>query len=179
MFGIPLYSHLDNIHDYIVQDKGAFNKAIDGILNLKAIGQSIEIRCVIQQSNYRQLPDLAKFIVRNIQFIEQVSFMGMEITGFARSNYKSLWVEPIEYADYLSEAVDILTRGKVKVKIFNNQLCLLPNWLRAYAVKSISDWKNTFIDECSKCDLRHECGGFFTTSNGVIPEGIKAITYTL
>jgi hypothetical protein len=30
--------------------------------------------------------------------------------------------------------------------------------------KSISDWKNEYIEECGSCARRSECGGFFSSS---------------
>ncbi len=46
MLGIPLYADYHQIHDYIVQAKGAFNQTMTGLYNLAAIDQRIEIRIV-------------------------------------------------------------------------------------------------------------------------------------
>ncbi len=175
MFGIPLYSSVPYIHDYIVQDRGAFQKTINGILNLKQYGQKIELRFVIQEANYSDLELFAEFVSRNLQFIDQVAFMALEATGFARSNFDSLWVEPHIYASKLLSAVSILNKYKIKVRLFNFQLCTLPKELWSCSVKSISDWKNCYIDECSLCTVKSACGGFFSTSDGRIPESIKAV----
>jgi His-Xaa-Ser system radical SAM maturase HxsC len=174
MFGIPLYSHIDYRHDYIVQDKGAFNKTVEGILNLKQFSQKVELRCVIQKPNSNDLVGLSNYIARNLQFVDQVAFMGLEVTGFAKSNFDELWIEPSEYMANLEEAVWILRKSHVKVKIFNHQLCLLPESLWQFSVQSISDWKNSYIDECNKCNKKSFCGGFFSTSDGKIPSGITA-----
>lgn len=175
MFGIPLYSHIDERHDFIVQDKGAFHKTLDGILNLKQFNQKVELRCVIQKPNSKDLVALAEFIARNLQFVDQVAFMGLEATGFAKSNLNELWIEPTEYMAELEDAVWLLTKAKVRVKIFNHQLCLLPDSLWRFAVKSISDWKTSYIDECNVCSQKSTCGGFFATSDGKIPVGIHSI----
>ncbi|MCU8018627.1 His-Xaa-Ser system radical SAM maturase HxsC [Shewanella sp. SM72] len=176
MFGIPLYSSVPYIHDFIVQDKGAFNRTISGILNLKQYGHKIELRFVIQQSNYEDIELFSEFVSRNLQFIDQVAFMGLEATGFAKSNFDSLWIEPEFYMDKLCNAVHQLSRSKVKVKIFNHQLCMLPKSLWPFSVKSISDWKNCYIDTCELCVEKSACGGFFSTSDGKIPKGIKPFT---
>ncbi|GGP37202.1 His-Xaa-Ser system radical SAM maturase HxsC [Shewanella saliphila] len=175
MFGIPLYSHIEQRHDYIVQDKGAFNKTVEGILNLKQFNQKVELRCVIQKPNSGDLVNLAKFIARNLQFVDQVAFMGLEATGFAKSNIEELWVEPENYMKELEEAVWQLTKAHVKVKIFNHQLCLLPESLWRFSVQSISDWKTSYENECNICSKKAVCGGFFSTSDGKIPNGIKAL----
>ena len=174
MVGIPLYSSVSHTHDYIVQDEGAFDKTIAGILNLKQCGVKVELRCVIQKSNFLKLDLLADYIIRNLQFVDQVAFMALEDTGFAKLNASHVWVEPIVYKSELSAVVRKLDRAKIKVKIFNHQLCLLEKDVWQYSVQSISDWKNTYIDECIQCQYKNKCGGFFSTSKKV-PSGIKRL----
>jgi hypothetical protein len=48
--------------------------------------------------------------------------------------------------------------------IYNFQLCILPEKLWPFCRKSISDWKNGYMEECVECVRKNECGGFFTTS---------------
>ena len=74
MFGIPLYSDIASKHDFVVQAKGAYDETI-GILNLKAYNQKVEIRVVLHQKTYERLPQLALFIVRNLQFVDHVALM--------------------------------------------------------------------------------------------------------
>ena len=52
MFGIPLYSDLPEVHDYIVQSKDAYDQTIKGILNLKKIGQRARKRDNKWQTHY-------------------------------------------------------------------------------------------------------------------------------
>lgn len=175
MFGIPLYSSDYKIHDYIVQSKGAFQKTVAGIVNLKQYSQKVEIRVVIQKQNYTQLESLASFIVRNLQFVDQVVFMGLEMTGFAKQNADDVWIEPDIYQSELVKAVKLLTRAKVKARIYNHQMCILDRQLWSYNVASISDWKNSFVSECELCLMKSTCGGFFTTSQNKLPKAIRAI----
>jgi hypothetical protein len=65
--------------------------------------------------------------------------MGLEATGSVKSNFDEWWAEPIDYMHQLEEAVWILAKAHVKVKIFNHQLYLLPVSLRQFSVQSISD----------------------------------------
>lgn len=176
MVGIPLYSDLPHIHDYVVQSDGAFDETIRGILQLKRHVQKVEIRVVIHKLTYERLPQLAQFIVRNLQFADHVALMGLEITGFTRANLDELWVDPVDYQDQLTEAVRILQKGSVKVSIYNLQKCLLPRELWSVSVKSISDWKNKFYDECDSCLAKSDCGGFFSSSDIKRSEFIKPIT---
>lgn len=175
MVGIPLYADYSQLHDYIVQADGAFDDTIRGILNLKRCRVSVEIRVVIHRENYQRLPYLAEFIARNLLFVDHVALMGLEIRGFAKSNLGALWIDPYEYREELSKAVDILARSRMHVSIYNHPLCVISESVRGFAVKSISDWKNEFIDECQKCNLRQKCGGFFSSNLTRASGYIKAL----
>ena len=52
----------------------------------------------------------------------------------------------------------------MNVSIYNTPLCVLDNCLWKFARKSISDWKQTNLDECKKCSKLDECCGVFETS---------------
>jgi His-Xaa-Ser system radical SAM maturase HxsC len=163
--GIPLYSSDPEIHDYVVQAKGAFDGTVKGILNLKKLDQYVEIRVVVHQQTFMGLPDLADFIFRNLTFVDHVTFMGLEITGFTRANMDKLWIDPFEYQEELRSAVQYLSSARMNVSIYNHQLCLLSPSMHRFAKRSISDWKNEYIDECKRCSKRDECGGFVSSSN--------------
>lgn len=164
MVGIPLYSDISSSHDFVVQADGAYDETIQGILNLKRCGVRVEIRVVIHRHTYERLPQLARFIARNLQFVDKVALMGLEVTGFAKSNFEDLWVDPVDYSAELREAVSELDRAAVRVAVYNHQLCTLEPAVRLFAVQSISDWKREYLEVCSQCDVRGQCGGFFGTS---------------
>lgn len=175
MFGIPLYSDVSNIHDYVVQAEGAYNETVKGILNLKSFDLKVEIRVVLHKQTYSRLPSLAEFIVRNLLFVDHVALMGLEMTGFTKANINDLWIDPVEYQQQLEEAVLILARAGVRVSIYNHQLCLVPESIRKYTKKSISDWKNEYMLECEGCDIRSECGGFFSSAYFKYSKNIKSV----
>jgi His-Xaa-Ser system radical SAM maturase HxsC len=164
MIGIPIYSDVSTIHDYIVQSDGAFDETIRGILNLKRCGQKVEIRIVVHQQSYARLPQLATFLARNLTFVDHIAFMGLEITGFTRANLDSLWIDPLDYQQELYRAVSFLADSQMRVSIYNHQLCVLDQRLWPFARKSISDWKNEYMPECMGCRERDNCGGFFASA---------------
>jgi len=164
MIGIPIYSDISSIHDYVVQADGAFDETIRGILNLKACRVKVEIRVVIHKQTYDRLPDLATFIRRNLTFCDHVALMGLEMMGFTRSNLEKLWIDPKEYQPQLRLAVETLARANMNVSIYNHQLCLLDPSLYKFNRKSISDWKNEYMPECDGCLRMSECGGFFSSA---------------
>lgn len=164
MIGIPLYADTADVHDFVVQAKGAFEQTLRGILNLARAGIRIELRMVIHRQTYERLPQFARFVSRNLPFVDQVVLMGLEMTGYTRSNLEALWVDPVDYQDPLEACVQALEEAAIPVHIFNHPLCLLRPALHRFARRSISDWKNIYLPECGPCTRKTECGGFFTSA---------------
>lgn len=175
MVGIPLYSDLPQEHDYVVQARGAYSQTVRGILNLKRLRTRVEIRFVVHEDTYRRLPDFARFLARNLLFVDHVAIMGLELMGFAKTNLDALWVDPLDYQEQLVEAVHILDRAGMNVSIYNHQLCVLDRRLHTFSRKSISDWKNAYFDGCNGCSQKGACGGFFASSNLRKSRGIAPI----
>lgn len=164
MLGIPVYSDIPAIHDYVVQGDGAFDETIRGIINLKRYRQKVEIRVVIHKQTYSRLPQLADFIARNLTFVDHVALMGLEMMGFTKINLEDLWIDPVDYQRELVEATDTLARYRIPTSVYNHQLCILNERLLPFYRKSISDWKNEYMPECEGCERRSECGGFFASA---------------
>lgn len=164
MIGIPLYSDIASRHDFVVQAKGAFDQTIRGIMNLERCGLSVELRVVLHRQTVDRLPGLARYITRNLPFVRHVALMGLEMMGYVRMNMDALWIDPTEYGSNLIEAVRILQRHQLPTSIYNHQLCTLDQELWPFARKSISDWKNEYLEACERCAVQAECGGFFSSA---------------
>jgi His-Xaa-Ser system radical SAM maturase HxsC len=162
MLGIPLYADVSTIHDYVVQAEGAFDETMLGLHRLATFGVNIEVRVVVHKETYERLVPLAEFMYRNVPFAAHVTFMGLEMIGFAVTNRELLWIDPIIYQNQLVEAVHFLAARGMKVSIYNHQLCTIPRTVWRYARQSISDWKNQYLPVCEQCDEKSNCGGFFT-----------------
>jgi len=175
IFCIPLYADTDYEHDFIMQKKGAFENAILGLHNLASFEQLVEIRVVIHALNYKRLTQIAEFIYHNFPFVIHIAFMGMETIGFAKKNIKRLWIAPPKYMPMLKEAVLYFAQRYMTVSIYNEQLCLLDRDLWPFSCKSISEWKNYYLDECKKCNLRNQCGGLFASAIDKHKKLIQAI----
>jgi His-Xaa-Ser system radical SAM maturase HxsC len=160
-WGIPLYGDTAEDHDHLVQAEGAFSETIRGIYNLGRAGQRIEIRVVLNQLTIPRLPQLAHFIFRNMPFVEHIALMGIESTGLAKKNHQTLWIDPLDYQDTLSSACHFLEVRGMNVSIYNLPLCVLKPSLMPFYRRSISDWKNLFIEECDGCSATEYCAGFF------------------
>jgi len=175
MLGIPLYSDVDFEHDYVVQAKGAFEETVLGLHHLARYEVPVEIRVVLHRQTVPRLVRLAEFIARNIPFAAHVALMGLEMFGFVHRNLDALWIDPFDYRDALRETVETLDGAGMNVSIYNHQLCTLPGELWPFARRSISDWKNVYLDECDRCGVREQCGGFFQSATKRHSRFIRAL----
>ena len=144
--------------------KGAFEETVIGLHNLGRYNVPVEIRVVIHKQTYCRLPRLADFICRNFPFAAHVALMGMEMFGLVHRNFDQLWIDPYDYQAELFEATEILFLSGLNVSIYNQQLCVLDKRLWPFARKSISDWKNIYLEECDRCSMREQCGGLFQSA---------------
>lgn len=173
--GIPLYSDTAWEHDHVVQADHAFDQTIQGLYQLARYDWPIEIRVVLHALTVPRLLDLCHYIYRNLPFASHVALMGLEITGFTRPNLDKLWIDPYDYRNELAEAVEFLAVRGMNVSVYNHQLCVIPRPLWKFARQSISDWKNVYFEECTKCSAREQCGGLFASATRRHSAHIKAI----
>ena len=163
-FGIPLHSDNPIDHDCIAGAKGSFYETLKGLHNLGLLGYNVELRVILLQQNYQRLPKIAEFIALNLPFVNQVSIMGLEITGYAEKRFQDVWIEPLFCSNELAKAVACLEQSRIQVRLFNIPLCLLPDQLWSYACRSISNWKQIYFQVCEQCKVREQCCGMFSTS---------------
>jgi His-Xaa-Ser system radical SAM maturase HxsC len=125
MVGIPIYSAVDSIHDYVVQAKGAFDETVLGVLKLKDRGQRVEIRVVLHAITAPRLLATSRWLARNLPFVDHVVLMGLENTGFAIANDHLLWIDPLDFKQQLARAVEVLSASKVPLSVYSLPRCVL------------------------------------------------------
>lgn len=175
VLGIPLYSDMAVLHDYIVQDRGAFDQTVTGLHNLARWGIAVEVRIVLHSLTIPRLLDWAEYVYRNVPFVVHVAFMGLEPTGHAAYHHEKLWIAPADYQKELAAAVEFLSIRGMNISIYNLQHCVLPQSLWAFARRSISDWKNKYVPACTGCSQRDHCAGFFESADARHTNNIQAI----
>ena len=173
---VPLYGHVDYLHDFVVQRRGAFEETLAGLLVLQDHQQPIQLRIVLIEPVLRVLPELCGFIGRNLPFVREVALMACEPTGFALANREHCEVDLADWSDELQGSATMLQRYGVPFLFMNAPLCALPQHLWIHAHKSISDWKNVYLDDCNNCAVQDRCAGLFSWhTHGWKPTTIRAI----
>lgn len=173
---IPIFSDIPEEHNKIVGAK-TFYKTVQGLYNLALFGQMIGIRIVVHKLTYKRLPQMADYIYHNFPFVSHVAFMQMETTGMAQEHIDKLWIDPYDYNKELDQAISILDQRDISTHIYNAQLCVLPPALREFSVNSISDWKDAYLDKCTDCQLKNECGGLFASNMDYHSTHISPVIY--
>jgi His-Xaa-Ser system radical SAM maturase HxsC len=172
---IPLYADNPDIHDWVVQAKGAFDETIRGLYNTARYGLRVEIRVVLHKLTIPRLVPLMQFIYRNLPFVSHIALMGLENMGYVKKNKELLWIDPLDYAPDLEKAVKTAYYYGMNVSIYNLPLCVLPKTLWPFARQSISDFKNLYFDACNNCSVRNKCAGLFSSSYELHSRGISPL----
>lgn len=173
---VPLYGHVDFYHDFVVQSHGAFEQTISGLLTLQDYQQSVQLRVVLVKAVLESLEELSEFIGRNLPFVSEVALMACEPIGFALANREQCELDLGDWELTLVQSSKLLKRYGIPHLFMNAPLCALPNSLWPLAHKSISDWKNVYAVECTKCSVRDLCAGLFSWhETGWKPARIRAI----
>lgn len=171
---VPIFSDIAELHNEIVGAK-TFYKSVQGLYNLALFGIRTGIRVVVHKKTYKRLPQLADYIYHNFPFVCNVAFMQMETIGMAEENIQDLWIDPYDYNEQLVAAIGTLRPRGIHVSVYNAQLCVLPEKIRDIAIKSISEWKDIYLDECEDCKLNSQCGGLFASNKKYHSSHIKRI----
>lgn len=157
---VPLYAPYDDLHNVMTGSK-SFYKVVENLIKISQYETLIELRFVLTALNWLSLEEFARFVWRNLPFVQDVAFMGMELTAEAHKNKNKIWVNPREYIPALQKAVSYLDSCDVTAWIYNLPLCLLDEPYRKFVVKSISPWKVQYLSKCNDCNMKTDCGGMF------------------
>ncbi|MBV7276159.1 His-Xaa-Ser system radical SAM maturase HxsC [Clostridium sp. PL3] len=164
VIAIPIHAHEPKLHDYISSIEGSFVQTFYGVKNLLDKGEKIEIRIVVNKLNYNMLKNIAFMINKYFAKVFRVSFMAMEMLGNAVVNNKEIWISFKDVQTELKQAVLLLLKSGIEVKIYNFPLCSLDKSLWSLNVRSISDYKVRYKDKCKDCSVIEKCGGFFNST---------------
>ena len=157
---VPLYAPYDELHNKMTSS-ASFYKVVENLMKISKYETLIELRFVMTKLNYTYLEEYARFVWRNLPFVQDVAFMGMELTAEAHNNKEKLWINPKEYVEHLQKAVSYLDSFGVTAWIYNLPLCLFEKSYRSFIVKSISPWKVKYLQKCTTCIMKTNCGGMF------------------
>ncbi|AWI05950.1 His-Xaa-Ser system radical SAM maturase HxsC [Clostridium drakei] len=172
---IPIHGHYPELHDNISGVKGSFIQSFYGVKNLYKLGAKIEIRVVINKLNYNVITNIAAMISDYFPKVVRVNFMAMEMLGNAVVNREKVWIDFNSVQEKLKEAVFILLKSGIETRIYNFPLCSLDESIWNLSVRSISDYKIRYKQQCNECSVMKNCGGFFNSTINMKDLKVKPI----
>lgn len=161
LWGVPIYSASADVHDRIVGKDGAFRSLERGLATLLRAGASVELRTVVLQQNWDDLPALADFVSTRLSAVSFWAVMQLERIGYGRMNWTTSFKDTSTDFDPLARAIDIAAARGIQAWLYNFPACSVPLGYRGHAPSTISDWKRKYLDFCDGCSARGTCGGFF------------------
>lgn len=174
-FAIPLHSSIESIHDGITNSVESFRQTDQGIKNLLHSGQKVEIRIVVSRKNIDTMEETARYIREYYQGIFCVNFIAMEMMGNAAVHKNELWIDYEEAFQRIKKAITILIHGGIDVQLYNFPLCAVEHGYWYLAVKSITEHKIRYMEECTSCVVKNICGGFFVSTKTLMKPEVKPI----
>ena len=63
-FSPAIHGYCKEQHDFLTRTKGSFAQTVKGIKNLRSLGVYVLTNTVVVKSNYRDLPEIAKLLVK-------------------------------------------------------------------------------------------------------------------
>lgn len=126
LFAISLHAHTPRLHDFFTQRPGSFRETVEGIRNLKKLGQKVITNTVINKFNYFFLPKIADFLIRLGVIQYQLAFI--HANGTAWTNFNQL-VPPISLTvPFVYKALDQGIKAGVSVMTEAFPYCLMPGY---------------------------------------------------
>lgn len=104
-FSPALHGSTAEIHDFLTDAPKAFEQTVQGIKNLKKLGQYVLTNTVITSKNYQDLPNIARLLVE--LGVDQFQFAFVHILGTADKNKEWLVPRKSEIAPFVREGLEI------------------------------------------------------------------------
>ncbi len=176
-FSPALHGHKREIHDFLTGAE-SFNQTLQGIKNLKKLGQYIIVNHVIVKPNYRFAKEFAELMV-DLK-VDQFQYAFVHACGNARLNFENM-VPRISLAmPFVRKGLDVAIANNSRVMVEAVPLCFMQGYeeyisemyipetrLEEY-VRTVEDFKESRVSnmklkgpQCKECKYFNECEGLW------------------
>lgn len=163
-FVVTLNSHKASLHDFITENKGSFDKAINAIENLQREKVNFVVRNLIIEQNYKELYRLGEFLFK--KKIKNVEFVFTRPFGNCQDRFKALVPKISDVIPYLIRAIEFSRQNFLSGwKVIGVPYCLLRGYDDIIAEDSYIEEtiKEDFekIESCGECAYNKDCKGLW------------------
>ena len=175
-FSPALHGCSAEMHDFLTTSKGSFEQIVQGIKNLKSLGQNVITNTVITKPNYRYLPEIADLLV-NLK-VNQFQLAFVHPAGNAYDNYDLIVPVMSLAAPYIRQGLQIGIDAGVPVMAEAVPPCMIKGYEQYISEKYIpfteikemdfvvEDFKKVRItagkmkfQQCKECKFDNICEG--------------------
>ena len=136
-FSPSIHGSRPDIHDGLTRSPGSWKQVVAGIANLKRLGLHVLTNTVVTAKNFRDLPALARLLVR--LRVDQFQFAFIHIVGTAAQNARRLVPRKAEAVPFMLEGLRIGQAAGVPCYTEAVPYCLLPGFEDCAAERVIPD----------------------------------------
>lgn len=130
-FSPSIHGHNEKIHDFLTSSPGSFRQTMQGIKNLKKMGQRVLTNTVITTYNYNFLPQIARFLVD--LDVCQFQFAFPHILGKAWKNRDWLIPRKSQVMGYVKKGLDVGIKVGKRVMVEAIPYCFMQGYERYIA----------------------------------------------
>jgi len=136
-FSPALHGFSEQQHDYLTRSPGSFRQTVQGIRNLKALGAKVITNTVVVKSNYREIPKIARLLVR--LDVDQFQFAFVHAMGKAMDNFESVVPRITLVAPYIHMGLQIGIDAKKTVMAEAMPYCLMKGYEKYVAERFVPE----------------------------------------
>jgi len=136
-FSPALHGYCKEQHDYLTMAKGSFNQTVKAIKNLKSLDAYVLTNTVVVKSNYRNIPKIAKLLVK--LNVDQFQFAFVHPMGNAWKNFDNIVPCISLAAPHIHKGLEIGIKAGKKVMAEAMPYCLMKNYENYIAEKVIPE----------------------------------------
>lgn len=123
-----IHGHCPELHDYLTQIPGSFQRLLKAIENVKKEGINFRTNTVVTRANYKNLPQLAELLL--MLKPKAVNFIKFNPWCFATTKVGEMAAKYSEIAPYLQKAIDELNTSVKKVTVRYFPFCFMQGYER-------------------------------------------------
>ena len=121
-----IHGHCPEIHDYLTQIPGSFQRLLKATQNVKKEGINFRTNTVVTKANYKNLPQLAELLL--ILKPKAVNFIKFNPWCFATTKVNEMATKYSEIAPYLKKAISVLDPSIKKVTVRYIPFCFMQGY---------------------------------------------------
>ncbi len=125
-FGPALHGPTAAIHDGLTRSKGSFAQTVQGIKNLKRLGQMVIMNSVITKQNYRHLPQLVELFIR--LGVDQAQLAFVHPMGNAWKNFDTVVPYFKDAMPYIYSSIKAAEKAGLRLMVEAVPLCLMQGY---------------------------------------------------